>query len=105
MSEFIQRLTVKNYGCIKDITATLTPLHAFIGPNDGGKSTLLRAVRTLHQLGAAAFDLDKPFHSGIVLSHQPTLEASFSDRMSYGLFVRDGKLFETVKLSNEQALF
>ena len=47
MSDFIERLTVKNYGCVKDVSIELTPFHAFIGPNDSGKSTLLRATRTL----------------------------------------------------------
>lgn len=39
----------KNYGCLVDVTATLTPLHAFIGPNDSGKSTLLHGIRTVAQ--------------------------------------------------------
>jgi ABC-type multidrug transport system ATPase subunit len=30
---------------LRDVQATLTPLHAFIGPNDSGKSTLLEALR------------------------------------------------------------
>lgn len=34
-----------NYACLKDVKVSLTPLHAFIGPNDSGKSTLLRAIR------------------------------------------------------------
>ncbi|MFS8067385.1 MAG: AAA family ATPase, partial [Byssovorax sp.] len=49
MSEFIERLKVKDYGCVKYVDVELTPLHAFIGPNDSGKSTLLRAVRTAMQ--------------------------------------------------------
>ncbi|MEO5729350.1 MAG: AAA family ATPase, partial [Byssovorax sp.] len=57
MSEFIERLTVKNFGCVKDVSVELTPLHAFIGPNDSGKSTLLRAMRTLVQLAGDTFYL------------------------------------------------
>ncbi len=45
----------KNYGCLLDVTAQLTPLHAFIGPNDSGKSTLLNGLRTLVQLAADHF--------------------------------------------------
>jgi predicted ATPase len=37
-------MRVVNVGCVKDVTIDLTPLHAFVGPNDSGKSTLLRAV-------------------------------------------------------------
>ena len=40
-----EELRIKNFGCLRDVTARLTPLHAFIGPNDTGKSTLLEAAR------------------------------------------------------------
>lgn len=43
----IDRLVLKDFGCVKDATIELTPLHAFIGPNDSGKSTILRAVEGL----------------------------------------------------------
>jgi predicted ATPase len=42
----ITRFDAENYGPIKSATATLTPLHAFIGPNDSGKSTILRGIVT-----------------------------------------------------------
>ncbi|MCK6685843.1 MAG: ATP-binding protein [Thermoanaerobaculia bacterium] len=52
----IRRFHAKNFGCLKDVsTPDLTPLHAFIGPNDSGKSTVLTAVRLL-----ATFALSKP---------------------------------------------
>ncbi|MBX7194650.1 MAG: ATP-binding protein [Sandaracinaceae bacterium] len=40
----------------------MTPLHAFIGPNDSGKSTLLRALRE----GAAALTAVQPKHDIVV---------------------------------------
>lgn len=40
----IERIRVRNFRCIKEITFPLTPLHALIGPNDSGKSTLLEAI-------------------------------------------------------------
>ncbi len=40
----IEAYRIQNFGCIRDIQGCLTPLHAFIGPNDSGKSTLLRAL-------------------------------------------------------------
>lgn len=47
MSEpYIKRVRVQDFGCVKDATLELTRLHALIGPNDSGKTTLLRAVRT-----------------------------------------------------------
>jgi predicted ATPase len=44
---YIEELRIENYGCIQDATFRLTPLHALIGPNDSGKSTVLRALKTL----------------------------------------------------------
>lgn len=49
---FVEQLHIENYGCIKDATLALTPLHALIGPNDSGKSTVLRALRMLAYLNA-----------------------------------------------------
>ncbi len=40
----ITRFVAKNYGCLKDVSVALTPLHAFIGPNDSGKSSLLKGL-------------------------------------------------------------
>ncbi len=55
MQQYIRRLIAKNYGCLKDVEVDLTPLHAFIGPNDSGKSTLLRAARTIVHLASDRF--------------------------------------------------
>ena len=40
----ITEFHAKDYGPLKDVSCKLTPLHAFIGPNDSGKSTLLRGI-------------------------------------------------------------
>jgi predicted ATPase len=53
----IKSVKVQNFGCIKDLEMKLTPLHAVIGPNDSGKSTLLRAVRTASQLYDGRFNV------------------------------------------------
>ncbi|MGH7293692.1 MAG: AAA family ATPase, partial [Polyangiaceae bacterium] len=47
MPGFLTEVHVMGYGCLKDVRCSLTPLHAFIGPNDSGKSTLLRAIQTV----------------------------------------------------------
>jgi predicted ATPase len=54
----ITRLEVKNHRCLKDVSVDLTPLHAFIGPNDSGKSTLLQAVQMASRTvaGQSPFD-------------------------------------------------
>jgi predicted ATPase len=40
----ITNLKVSGWRCLKDATLALSPLHALIGPNDSGKSTLLEAL-------------------------------------------------------------
>jgi predicted ATPase len=60
----IKTFRARNYGCLLDVTAQLTPLHAFIGPNDSGKSTLLHGMRTVVQLASGKFSFDggwRPF--------------------------------------------
>jgi len=41
---YIERVRVRNFRCIHEVDFPLTPLHALIGPNDSGKSTLLDAL-------------------------------------------------------------
>lgn len=43
----ITEFHAKDYGPLKDVSCKLTPLHAFIGPNDSGKSTLLKVIVSL----------------------------------------------------------
>ncbi len=49
---YVERLRVQSYGCVQDCEVRLTPIHALVGPNDSGKSTLLAALHTLGLLGA-----------------------------------------------------
>jgi energy-coupling factor transporter ATP-binding protein EcfA2 len=51
----IRSLEVENYGCIKQQRFELSSLHCFVGPNDSGKSTILRALRTVAQFAAGTF--------------------------------------------------
>lgn len=48
----IDEFTARGFGCLTDVTVRLTPLHAFIGPNDSGKSTLLEAIRWVAEFAA-----------------------------------------------------
>lgn len=36
---------IHQFGCVRDAAIELSPLHALIGPNDSGKSTILKALR------------------------------------------------------------
>jgi predicted ATPase len=39
-----KRVQITDFRCIRQMSLQLTPLHALIGPNDSGKSTILRAI-------------------------------------------------------------
>ncbi|MEK6233642.1 MAG: AAA family ATPase, partial [Planctomycetales bacterium] len=43
----IQRLGVKNFGCIREADCEFGPFTVLVGPNDSGKTMLLNAIRTL----------------------------------------------------------
>ena len=74
----IEEIAVKNYGCLRDVRARLAPLHAFVGPNDSGKSTLLRALRTAVQFASGTFDEGKsPFDPA--LSNGTSIEVTSAD--------------------------
>jgi hypothetical protein len=65
--EPIQRVEIENYGCIRKLDLALSPLHALIGPNDSGKSTILRALRTAVDRAARNAPSDLP----VVLQRSP----------------------------------
>jgi predicted ATPase len=52
---FLTKVDVRGYGCVRDATLRLTRLHALIGPNDSGKSTLLRAIESAMRFAADGF--------------------------------------------------
>jgi predicted ATP-dependent endonuclease of OLD family len=43
----IARLRIRNYRSIQNLDLTLSPINAFIGPNNSGKSNILRALNLL----------------------------------------------------------
>lgn len=45
---YVEWVRIEGYRCIKSADLHLTPLHALIGPNDSGKSSILRAIETKH---------------------------------------------------------
>jgi hypothetical protein len=48
----LKRLEIENYGCVRHAEVKPTPLHAFVGPNDVGKSTVLKAIEALSRFVA-----------------------------------------------------
>lgn len=69
---YVEELRIQNYGCIQDATFRFTPLHALIGPNDSGKSTVLRALRTIGRTITSArrgeLDLEPRGQDGLLLA-------------------------------------
>jgi predicted ATPase len=43
----IKTLSIQNYKALQDVTLELTPIHALIGPNDSGKTSILNALAAL----------------------------------------------------------
>ncbi len=67
ISGMIDGFHIERFGCLHDVEGQLTPLHAFIGPNDSGKSTLLRAIGFASQLAGGCFstgELNYPLDPG-----------------------------------------
>ena len=103
----ITRFSAKNYGCLKDVTCALTPLHAFIGPNDSGKSTLLRGLLDVAETAA-----DSPSRGGLGGRYSPTtqqlsFDLSFSGKVPelvrYAVGVPDTTLM-TPTIENSRVL-
>lgn len=103
----IQTLEIENYGCIKKASFALSPLHALIGPNDSGKSTILRAIRTATQFAKGQFNGTAPDWRGPWEPFDPMIELGknrlrislvFVDQIIYQLWFTnvDGPLTETV---------
>jgi ABC-type branched-subunit amino acid transport system ATPase component len=56
---YITAYDIKGIACLRHVQGPLTPLHAFIGPNDSGKSSLLRALRTAMFLSRGTFSFQE----------------------------------------------
>lgn len=103
---FIQTLQVQSYGCIVDATFKLSPLHALIGPNDSGKSTILRALRTILQFAASSFGGEpgdmRPFDPMIDWRKdeaKPRFSVKFADGLTYTLETRPNGVVESLSVS------
>lgn len=97
----ITKFKAERYGCLTDVDIQFRPLHALIGPNDSGKSTLLRAVRTLAQFAGGKFSSpNTPFEHAFptLPTKQPTFLGVYSEIAFYTLSVGE-KLVETLQHS------
>ena len=65
----IERFAAKNFGCLKETSLALTRVHALVGPNDSGKSTILAALHAARGIETGRF------HAGpIDLRYSPGAE-------------------------------
>jgi ABC-type cobalamin/Fe3+-siderophores transport system ATPase subunit len=108
----IEKLRIQNYGCIKDIDIQLTPLHALIGPNDSGKSTVLRALRALSLL-ATSTSISAALNAEEVALHSAILEQSRAAPVRFSVSARgatwtveyrNGERWELVEVNGKEPI-
>jgi ABC-type uncharacterized transport system ATPase subunit len=102
----IQQLEILSYGCIRKARIVLSPLHALIGPNDSGKSTILRALRTVAQFGRGAFpDGNKtPFDPMLGVADGVSIAARYPDGREYAIKTQGGGALHESVLFKGQAI-
>ena len=76
----ITRFQVQNYKALRDVTLDLTPMHALIGPNDAGKTSILEGMTALCR--SVDYPLEQAFTgtwqgSDLVWRHTPNFPVSF----------------------------
>lgn len=97
---YLKHLTVQGFGCVQMAHAEMTRLHAFIGPNDSGKTTLMRALRTALQFSSGVFSLTtgsgsngvEPFDPGVGPRDQFRIEITTTDAPEGGCAYSIGQL-------------
>lgn len=103
----LESVHVSGFGCLLDTEVRLTPLHALIGPNDSGKSLLLRAIRTALQLGGGYFRTEPswaPFDLSIAaLWPNGRVVTRYTGDLEYMVSTGSRKLAESVTLRGEVA--
>lgn len=60
-THWIKSLNVQNYGCLKDTAIDFEPFTVLVGPNDSGKSLILKSLEMLGGEQAAAFGRAEDF--------------------------------------------
>lgn len=87
----IDALEIERYGCIKRAFLNLSPVHALIGPNDSGKSTILRTLQIASLAVSAEVLKGSPF--------PPELGVDADSTLQVGLAWADGR---SVRLVSNQ---
>jgi predicted ATPase len=87
VARHIHSIHVEGFRCLKDVKFELTDLHAFIGPNDSGKTTLLEAIRAVPTLAQVGFRKTKEFWR---VDFEDGLRAEKSRKAPTGVLHRNG---------------
>ncbi|MGI5860718.1 MAG: AAA family ATPase [Myxococcales bacterium] len=93
---YLDRIRIERFGCIKDASFSLTPLHALVGPNDSGKSTVLRAIRWAAAHAPGPAEQVKLAEQYAPLTREGTRVSLASGDSEWSL-VRDGGVREVLK--------
>lgn len=75
----LKSLSVKNFRCITDTHIHLDPLTSFVGPNNSGKSTILKAIAILLDMKSTLVQSDI---SAAYVGQEILLQADFGDLTS-----------------------
>lgn len=83
---YLNHIHVRNFGCLENVDVELAPLTVLIGPNDSGKSTVLRAIEVLGRLQAdeslsALFPTADDFQQQTFNANGQLMELGFSGRV------------------------
>lgn len=75
---YLSTVRIEKFGCVRDATINLSPIHAFIGPNGCGKSTVLRAIRSARAMMSCRVE-QLPFESELKTSGGSTVSLRWQD--------------------------
>jgi predicted ATPase len=98
--EPIQELVIENFRCIRKVSFALSPLHALIGPNDSGKSTVLLALRTAAQFAVGDFGYEPNTKMGLgeLFSEKSgtSIALRYKDELGYRIQKDEKGVFEVI---------
>lgn len=99
----LARVEIHDFGCIRDVSLSLTRFHAFIGPNDSGKTTLLRAIRTMLETSPAGKREIASLAHGTMVAQDSRLTAFLEDGSSFMARTISQQKLEVRRLVDEGA--